>query len=120
MNIDFCNLLKIEFLPLSEVKAKLSEQIKKLAAGKRVAVTSNGRPVAVLMDYEEYLAMAGRCAGETSVQPDRTLDYESWLRSASERQKISESINRLFDVDRLARKGQKAYKREKVDGFSRP
>lgn len=119
MNQDFSNLLKIEFLPLTEVKAKLSEQIKKLSSGKRIAITANGRPAAVLLNYEEFLSLAAAFKKSPHPGPERVIQYEDWLKSAPQRKAVSDSINRLFDVEKLSRKGQKAYKKDKVRGFSR-
>ena len=58
MNKDFSNLLSIEFLPLSEVKAKLSEVVNtSLTKSKRIAITTNGRPTAVLLSYSDFLSL---------------------------------------------------------------
>jgi prevent-host-death family protein len=48
------DLLNLEILPLTKVKATLSEQVKKTQGGrKRVAITSNGFPRAILLSYED-------------------------------------------------------------------
>ncbi|MCE9624097.1 MAG: type II toxin-antitoxin system Phd/YefM family antitoxin [Deltaproteobacteria bacterium] len=115
MNKPYADLLSMEFLPLSEVKATLSEQVKKTRGRSlRVAITSNGRPAAVLMSYQDYLRLA-EAAASPEVPSVRSIDFEDWKKGSRRRKEVSSAINRLFDVESLSRKGQKSYKKNKVD-----
>jgi len=120
MSLDFHNLLSMEFLPLSEAKAKLSEQVRKLVAeGKRLAITTNGRPTAVMLSYGDYLELLRKTAPSDAQSPFKVIDFDQWQKEARKRKMISDSISRLFDVSKLSRKGQKSYKKEKVREFQR-
>src|SRR5215471_17061543 len=109
MSKDFANLLSMEFLPLSEAKAKLSEQMRKIISeGKRIAITTNGRPTAVLVSYEDYKDLLKKAASPEQETPVRTIDFDDWKKGSTKRKKVSDSISRLFDTSRLSRKGQKS------------
>lgn len=65
----FNDLLSMEFAPLSEVKAKLSEQMRLIASeGKRIVITCNGKPSAVLLSYEDYLSLIRLSSEKTKVR----------------------------------------------------
>lgn len=120
MKQDFADLLSMNFLPLSEVKATLSEQVKKTQGGiRRIAITSNGRPAAVLMAYEDYLRLARACKNSLAESAGQTIDFEAWKKGRGQRKEISASIDKLFDSASLTRKGQKPYKKAKLDEFSK-
>lgn len=120
------DLLSFEILPLSEVKATFSEQIKKTRRqGKRIAVTINGKPMAVLLSYDDFLDLL-QASGESKVHPEvpeespeRVIRYIDWKRDAALGAKARDSILNLFDTKKLSRKGQKAYKKDLVDEFTR-
>ncbi len=110
------DLLNLEILPLSRVKATLSEQVNKVhASRKRVAITTNGFPRAVLISYEDFIDLLGK----KSEPPVPRIDYADWKRGEPGRLKARDSILGLFDMKRLSRKGQKAYKKDLVDEFDR-
>jgi prevent-host-death family protein len=113
MSSDFTNLLSMEFLPLSEAKAKLSEQVRKiLAEGKRIAITTNGRPTAVMVSYQDYLNLLKKVSSPSQEGLVHVIDYQKWKRGERERERVRDSILTLFDMSKLSRKGQKSYKQE--------
>ena len=119
MKQDYTDLLSMKFLPLSEVKATLSEQVKKTQGGiRRIAITSNGRPTAVLLAYEDYLRLARACKISAAESTGGTIDFEVWKKGQEQRKEISASIDKLFDSASLTRKGQKPYKKAKLDEFT--
>ncbi len=121
MNKDYLDLSQMEFLPLSEVKATFSEQVKKTQGNaRRIAVTSNGRPVAVLTSYEDYLAMAKRAEGGGRPASESVISFADWKKGQARRKRVSASIDSLFDAKSLSRKGQKSYKRGQVNEFNQP
>jgi prevent-host-death family protein len=118
MKNDYTNLLSFEFVPLSEAKAKLSEQIRKTnEQSKRVAITLNGKPAAVLLSYPDFLALLQATQGVQQEFPERVIDFEGWKKDQKRRLQVRDSILRLFDVEKLSRKGQKSYKQETVREF---
>lgn len=117
MNILYNSLLDTEFISLSEVKAKLSEQIRKTPT-KRIVITQNGKPTTVLLSYEDYLHLLRQLPFEAS-QNKKVINFEEWKKTFPQRRKVSQSISKLFNVSTLSRKGQKSYKKEKVDEFDR-
>lgn len=113
MKEDYQDLRTIEFAPLSEVKAKLSEYVRRLR-NKRVALTTNGRPSAVLMSYEDYLKWlepSPRLEGEP---PAQRISLSDWRKERKNRESVRDSILDLFDPAGLSRKGQKGYKKRLV------
>ena len=120
MKKDFSNLLSIEFLPLSEVKAKLSEVINtSLSKSKRIAITTNGRPSAVLLSYSDFLSLLNLIPQNRSSQTDRQpINFSEWEKREKERAVVRDSILNLFDLKKLSRIGQKTYKRNTVSGFN--
>lgn len=119
MKSDFNNLLAMEFIPLSEAKAKLSEQVRKTLEKKRVAITTNGKPTAVLISYQEYLDLLRKLPGSQEDDPIRIIDIEEWKKERPQRLKVRDSIQELFGASKLSRKGQKTYKKETVRDFHR-
>lgn len=76
---DFLNLEAFDFRPLSEAKARLSALVRQLVPGlRRVVITTNGKPTAVLMSYEDYLTLArGRGSeleGTTEAMDEKETD----------------------------------------------
>lgn len=120
MKSDFTNLLTTDFVPLSEAKAKLSEQIRKVVSeAKRVAITTNGKPTAVLMSYSDFLELARSIQTPQQTPPIRVLEIEEWKKERPQRLKVRDSLQKLFEKNTSARKGQKQYKRETVRDFKR-
>lgn len=118
MNSYFNDLLTMEFVPLSEAKAKLSEQMRLIASGRRrVGITCNGRPSAVLMSYEDFIHLLRSSEREQGRDLEKTYDFSEWKKSKPKRLKVRDSILGLFDAGNLSRKGQKKYKKEKVREF---
>ena len=122
MNKDLNTLSSTEFLPLSEVKATLSAQVRKVVLeGKKIAITSNGRPKAVILAYQDFLEILQKLEPECGqATPLKMIDFNDWKKERPHRKRISESIKQLFDTSHLSRKGQKAYKQEKVKSFEKP
>lgn len=111
----FESLLSFEFVPLSEAKAKLSEQVRWVTAeGKRIGITCNGKPAAVLMSYQDYLDLVRASAPATPKAETRIYDFQEWKKGKTQRAKVKESIAGLFEAEKLSRKGQKKYKEEAV------
>lgn len=105
------DLRAMEFVPLSEVKAKLSEFVRKTAAGaKRVALTTNGRPSAVLMSYEDYLKFMDQEPDTETKYPIRKISLSEWRKEKANQESVRDTILNLFDPSKLSCKGQKNYK----------
>lgn len=116
---DFLNLSHFAFVPLAEVKAKLSAWIRMLVSGQsRVAVTVNGRPQAVLLSYRDYLTLA-RQQESPRAEPQGVIHFAEWKRNRRQQERVRSSIEGLFDMSALPRKGQKSFKRDMVRGFDR-
>lgn len=108
------DLRTLSFLPLSRAKATLSQQVRELRPfARRLVITGRGRPVGVLVAYDEFLALHSERAEE------EILDLESWERDRPRRERVRDSLLGLFDVPALSRKGQKRYKREAVRALGR-
>lgn len=120
-NSAFADLLSTEFVPLFEAKAKLSQQIQKISRERKsIAVTVNGRPRAILLDYDDYLKLLRQAQGsDRASEPVQTIDYQAWKQGEKNRLKVRDSILNLFDMQKLSRKGQKSYKKEIVHEFGR-
>ena len=117
MKISYNSLLDTEFIPLSEVKAKLSEQIRKTPS-KRIVITQNGKPTTVLLSYQDYLNLIRNVSSQT-IKQEQFIDFEQWKTSFPQRRRVSKAISKLFDAATLSRKGQKSYKKEMLDEFDR-
>ncbi len=120
----FLDIRGMEFLPLSEVKAKLSALMRLIIGQKkRMVVTTNGRPTAVMLSYKDYLELLKQTPAREDVagagEVERTIDFEEWKRSRKQRRMASESIRRLFIPEELPRKGRKKYKEEMLRALSR-
>jgi prevent-host-death family protein len=101
-----------DFVPLSEAKAKLSEKVRTTTQnGRRIAITNNGRPTAILLSYEDFLSLLPQ---HEEQKPMKRIDYAEWEKGRKKREQIRDSIVSLFNVDQLSRKGQKSYK-EKIN-----
>ncbi len=121
MKNDYTNLLSFDFVPLSEAKAKLSEQLRKTTdQSKRIAITLNGKPTAVLLSYPDYLELIQMVPAPKQETPQRVIDFEEWKKGQKRRLQVRDSILKLFDVEKLSRKGQKAYKQDTVREFNQP
>lgn len=113
---DLKALKGIQFIPLSEAKAKLSEVVRKSSTEKyRVVITTNGRPSCILLPYEECVELLNRSAEQL---PVRRTTIETWKKEKENRQRIRQTITSLFDISRLTRKGQKKYKKEWLDEYT--
>ncbi len=107
------DLSTLRFLPLSTVKAKLSEEVRELRPGeRRVVITVAGRPAAVLVAFDEFVE-------GIRVEPTEVITIEEWRGGRAERERIRGSVLSLFDTGALSRKGQKRYKREAVRALRR-
>lgn len=116
MNLD-ASLQNIDFEPLTEVKAKLSEKVARLdAEGRLLAITVNGRPKAMLVPYARFLETAG---SQKTPYPPRTLSLKQWEKESKHRREVVRSIKNLFDLSLLSRKGQKPYKRDALGKFGK-
>lgn len=111
-------LLQTEFAPLAEVKAKLSEKIREIGGGRRLLITSHGRPQAVLISYQDYLVLLQERSDSQSQAVGR-IDFQQWKSEKGKRKEVASSILRYFDPTKLPRKGQKEYKRRRVAKFDK-
>ena len=110
-------LLNIDFEPLTEVKAKLSEKVARVSQKKRLlAITLNGKPAAVLVPYSDLLAWLER---ENPAYVTRQLSLKEWEKESKQRRAVVDSIKNLFDVSKLSRKGQKPYKQNALKRFNK-
>jgi prevent-host-death family protein len=106
----------LEYVSVAEMKAKLSEKLKSVESkGRRFAVTSHGKPKAVVISYKEYLAMAQGSIAE----PPKEIELGEMKKEIKKRKSIIESVSSLFDENKLSRKGQKGYKCEKVSNMEK-
>jgi prevent-host-death family protein len=111
------DMRRVWFSPLSEVKASLSEKVRQVRGiACRLVITTNGRPSAVLLSYEDFLALV---SGAQSAEPAAVIDLGDWETGRSRRRQVRDSVLRRFDVGTLSKKGQKAYKRDIVGGLRR-
>lgn len=118
MIMSFSDIRTLAFESLSQIKANLSSYLRQLSPRHRLVITNNGKPVAVVMAYDDYLALLPKEEEIKERQP-RVIDFEQWKKSAPQRQQIRKSIEELFNVKDLSRKGQKAYKYNTVKGWER-
>jgi len=102
----------LEYISVAETKARLSEKIKNTKTrGRRYAITSHGKPKAVLLNYKDYIALVE----EDDPSTRETINLNEWIKKKGERQRVVDSIASLFDESKLTRKGQKEYKNESVE-----
>ena len=100
----------LEYISVAETKAKLSEKLRSIESrGRRFAVTSHGKPKAVILGYKEYLSLL-----EAPLPPGE-IKLDKWRSESGIRRKIIESVASLFDETKLSRKGQKGYKRHVIE-----
>jgi prevent-host-death family protein len=117
---DFSNLLEMDFVPLTEIKAKLSEFVRKMVArSHRLTITTNGKPTAVLLPYSDFLELLRQRSTPIANETEEIMDIKDWRRGRAKRVEISRYIDGLFNPGQLSRKGQKGYKQERVRGFDR-
>src|SRR5262245_55838591 len=113
------DLRGMAFVPLSEVKARLSEFLRRIVSGReRFAITTNGRPTAVVLSYRDYLALLGELP-KGPPEEEKALSLEDWKKGSRERKRVSASIRNLFNFDSLPRKGRKSYKKDLLDEIDR-
>lgn len=112
------SLLKTEFTPLAEAKAKLSALVRKIVGGKRLVITSHGRPQAVLLSFQDYLSLLPETP-VSSKEPVGEIQFQNWRRGKPERKEVRASILKHFNPTTLPRKGQKDYKRKRVERFGK-
>lgn len=117
MNLNFESLLEMEFAPLAEVKAKLSEMVRRTQGGKRVIITSHGHPSAVLMAFEDFKKLLRGTEKRAADLPP--IDFQDWKKQKGQRKKVTASILGKFNPKTLPRKGQKKYKRDALRGFTK-
>ena len=104
-------LTDLEYISVAEAKARLSEKLRRVTSrGRRFAITSHGKPQAVLMDYKEYLSL--REKGGRGVAEEMSL--RDWQKRKKSRRQVVRSVSSLFDEKHLSRKGQKGYKKNAV------
>lgn len=107
------DLRGMTFIPLSEAKAKLSEFLRKIASGgERLAITTNGRPTAVFLSYEDYLNLLKKLPTPPAEDEGEAISLEEWKKGSAGRKRVSASVRDLFNYDSLPRKGRKRYKKE--------
>ncbi len=117
---DFSDLRSLEFVTLSEAKARLSEFVRRIMGGaKRLMITTNGHPTAVLLSYRDYLALLDQRSPTSASSDEPVIRLEDWRRGSRQRATVRDSILKLFDPKTLSRKGQKSYKKQTVESFER-
>lgn len=105
-------LSDLEYVSVAKTKARLSEKLRGVDANsRRYAITSHGRPMAVLISYKEYLALSQN----KSLDEPQKISLTEWKKGRSERRQVVDSIASLFDETKLTRKGQKGYKKNAVE-----
>ncbi|MDO8461793.1 MAG: type II toxin-antitoxin system prevent-host-death family antitoxin [Deltaproteobacteria bacterium] len=111
------SLLNIDFVPLTEVKAKLSEKVARVGQENRLlAITLNGKPTVLMLPYAEFLKWVQK---KEKGESGRTIDFKEWEKGSKQRREVSQSIKDLFDLSLLTRKGQKPYKRDALKKFKK-
>lgn len=104
-------LPELEYISVAETKAKLSEKLRNIEKrGRRFAITSHGKPKAVLISYKEFLFLNEN----PSSAPSKKISLDQWKKKKNERKKVIESVASKFEESKLTRKGQKRYKRDVV------
>lgn len=111
------SLQNIDFEPLTEVKAKLSEKVARLeSTGRLVAITVNGKPKAMLVPYAQFLEVVEK--QKTPYEP-RRFSLKQWEKESKHRREVVRSVKNLFNLSSLSRKGQKPYKRDALKKFGK-
>jgi len=96
----------VEYVSVAETKAKLSEKLRRIEKnGRRFAITSHGKPKAILISYNEYI-------GLTKDLPKRKAPRAK-LPTNKQVKEVAKYITSKFDIKLLSKKGQKEYKSEK-------
>src|SRR5262249_52390808 len=114
MNKDFSDLRRVDFIPLSEAKAKLSQFIRNVSHDrKRIALTTNGRPSAVILGYGDFIDLLDQLH-PGSPKASKAIDFDEWEKSRSQREMVRDSLLKQFDPSKLSRKRQKYYKKRTV------
>ena len=104
-------IAELEYIPVAETKARLSEKLRAVEKrNRRYAITVHGRPKAVLIGYREYLSLVEHSAAPAP----REITLAQWRRERKARRRVIESVTSRFDASRLGRKGRKGYKRDLV------
>lgn len=112
------SIQNIDFEPLTEVKAKLSEKVARVDRTRRLlAITLNGKPKAIVVPYQDFLDWIQN--RPLSYEP-RRFSFREWEKESPRRKEVSDSIKNLFDLSSLGRKGQKPYKSDALKKFNRP
>ncbi|MCP5468115.1 MAG: type II toxin-antitoxin system Phd/YefM family antitoxin [Deltaproteobacteria bacterium] len=114
MKNDFDSLLNFDFISLSDAKATLSHQLRKTKQ-KRIAITQHGHPEAVLLSYQDFLALVSQISPKAS--SSEVIDFIQWDRERKNRAEVSRAISAYFDPAKLSRKGQKPYKKKRVHEY---
>ena len=97
----------LEYVSVAEVKAKLSEKLRRVSShGRRFAITSHGKPKAVLLSYKNYIALLEK-RNEGEIEK---ISIDEWKKDAKRRKKIVDSVSSLFDLNKLSRKRQRVHK----------
>ena len=109
------SLLDIDFEPLTEVKAKLSEKVGRVhKEGRLLAITLNGKPKVVLVPYSEFLSWIQSGTGGYKL---RQLSVKEWEKESKQRREVVASVKNMFDLSKLERKGQKPYRQNALKKF---
>ena len=98
-------LQNIDFEPLTEVKARLSEKIARVDRERRLlAITLNGKPKAIVLPYQDFLDwMQTRSPSEGKDEEPRRMSFTEWEKESLQRRAASEAIKNLFDLSRIKR-----------------
>jgi prevent-host-death family protein len=117
MNQNFLDLRRVDFIPLSEAKARLSEFVRSVSRDrKRVALTTNGRPSAVILSYSDFLDLLNLLQPQPGAE-GKTIDFDDWEKGRAQREMVRDSLLKQFDPSKLSRKGQKYYKKRTVESL---
>lgn len=109
-------MLNFDFVPLTEAKATLSEQVRN-SKNRRIALTNHGKPEAVLLSYNDFLELLKKVSSNPSETNEKLIPFEKWDRERKNRREVSRSIASYFDMEKLKRKGQKKYKKKRVTNY---
>lgn len=105
------HLQGLEYISVAETKARLSEKLSSaVLKGRRFAITSHGKPKAVILGYKDYLSLIENPSPEAPEE----ISLGEWKKNKKKRSEVVKSISSLFEETRLSRKGQKGYKKDAV------